>query len=290
MKLGSGALLTVLNKQRKKMGIPRLDNLDSPAAMQHIFLYSQSSILKSCGKLGRQLSPNLKERYLAPWLLSNEFDALSIEWPFVDRGMDLLWGLDEAKVKRQELKEQSNARAHYGTEDIRMHDPSETLFTPYRILKQVARNLPQRGHVLDMGSGLGRALLVFHLVKPALTLTGIEIVRERVRQSQKLFRSLPKRKSIRCLYENLGSPNSKIPKADFYFLFNPFTRSTLGRVLAQLTSRSDLTTSELWVIRTGLVYSLLKRSRGFKESFRSATDSNWAGQGFSCFQFRSTIR
>jgi SAM-dependent methyltransferase len=102
------------------------------------------------------------------------------------------------------------------------------------ILLALDRAKPAQGaRILDLGSGYGRVGFVLGLLRPDVDFIGYEYVEHRVEDSQAVANraGLPRTKFVT---QDLARHDFKIPEADVYYLYDPFSRETYGSVLNQL--------------------------------------------------------
>ncbi len=98
--------------------------------------------------------------------------------------------------------------------------------------------------IIDLGSGYGRVGLVYALLRPDIDFTGYEYVPHRVDVSNSASESLGLQDSLNYLVQDLSLQSFKIPDADFYYLYDPFSKETYYYVLKQIvevSKRRDVT-------------------------------------------------
>lgn len=99
-------------------------------------------------------------------------------------------------------------------------------------------DLKQGGKIIDLGSGYGRVGLVCSLLRPDIDFTGFEYVPHRVENSNLTCKSLDLQESLNFKTQDLSLESFKIPKADVYYLYDPFTKETYHYVLKQIVEVS----------------------------------------------------
>jgi hypothetical protein len=135
------------------------------------------------------------------------------------------------------------------TQDLGMrHDPAEKerlyegggvgVQSGYSTVLNALRHLdPAEGaRVIDLGSGYGRVALALGLLRPDLKITGYEFVEKRTNVALASARGLGLDARVRFLTQDLAAPGFRIPDAEIYYLYDPFTESTYAHVLAQLVA------------------------------------------------------
>ncbi len=107
------------------------------------------------------------------------------------------------------------------------------------ILLALHRIKPKKGaKIIDLGSGYGRVGLVCSLLRSDIDFIGYEFVPHRVDISIKACKDLSLEKSLRFFVQDLSDPSFKIPFADIYYLYDPFTKETYDYVLEQIIEYS----------------------------------------------------
>lgn len=98
--------------------------------------------------------------------------------------------------------------------------------------------LPQKARLIDLGSGFGRVGFVVSLLRPDINFTGYEYVGSRVEKANAAVEKLGISKQI-FFQQDLSSPEFKIPEAEVYYLFDPFTSETYKYVVSQLNQMAS---------------------------------------------------
>ncbi|WP_412469632.1 MULTISPECIES: hypothetical protein [unclassified Halobacteriovorax] len=88
--------------------------------------------------------------------------------------------------------------------------------------------------VVDLGSGYGRVGLVCSLLRPDLEFVGYEYVNHRVEVSNNACHNLGLDESLTFKVQDLSLKSFSIPKADIYYLYDPFSKETYDYVLNQI--------------------------------------------------------
>jgi hypothetical protein len=112
--------------------------------------------------------------------------------------------------------------------------------TSYATLLTALDNLrlPEGGHLIDLGSGLGRVGLLAGLWRADLRFTGYEYVGPRVKAANDAADRAGLAERILFTEQNLADPAFRIPLADAYYMYDPFCAETYERVLRQLNAYS----------------------------------------------------
>jgi hypothetical protein len=97
----------------------------------------------------------------------------------------------------------------------------QTLLTPYNELVLICKllNPLPNEHLIDLGAGYGRMGLVMNTYAPESFFTGYELVAERVNEGNRVFQQLNYLNG-QLYSQDLTDPNFKIPKANYYFLYD----------------------------------------------------------------------
>ena len=98
--------------------------------------------------------------------------------------------------------------------------------------------LPQKARLIDLGSGFGRVGFVISLLRPDISFTGYEYVSARVEKANAAIQKLGIAKQL-FYQQDLSSPEFKIPEAEVYYLFDPFTTETYKHVVSQLNEMAS---------------------------------------------------
>lgn len=221
---------------------------------------------------------------------------------FIVRAMGSFCSFEENLVRTDDFLAPSLYRAFDGLDDLfaihfegdqRMKaHASERLYegagrevqTSYAQIFSVLDHLKLRegAHLVDLGSGFGRMGLVAGLWRDDLKFTGYEFFGHRVDVSRASTKRLGLSDRVSFYEQDLSDPNFKIPSADVYYMYDPFTAETYERVIARL----------LDVGRTRAVSVVTKGHAG--ESFaKIASTSEWRApekfDGGVLWIFRSKI-
>lgn len=92
----------------------------------------------------------------------------------------------------------------------------------------------QGAKFIDLGSGYGRAGLVIGLLRPDMEFIGYEYVGHRVDIAQASSERAGLAEKVHFIEQDLASREFEIPKADIYYLYDPFTAETYKYVFDQL--------------------------------------------------------
>jgi hypothetical protein len=95
-------------------------------------------------------------------------------------------------------------------------------------------DLDEGAHLIDLGSGYGRVDLTAGLWRSDLRSTGYEFVGHRVEVSNASAEKAGLSKRVQFVEQDLGKSNFVIPKADVYYMYDPFCEETYQRVLEQI--------------------------------------------------------
>ena len=100
--------------------------------------------------------------------------------------------------------------------------------------------LPQAAKVVDLGSGYGRVGFAIGLLRPDLEITGYEYVPHRVDNANDVAKAAGLT-NVHFITQDLAAADFKIPKADVFYMYDPFSRETYGYVLDQLIAMGRTT-------------------------------------------------
>lgn len=117
-------------------------------------------------------------------------------------------------------------------------DP-ETLNTPYSEIAFFLKiiNPMRRDLFIDLGAGYGRVGLVLNKLYPEVDFIGYELVLERVNEGNRVFKNLGC--NYKLIEKDLSSTDFKLPKANFYFLYDFGKVSHIRNILKELEQLTD---------------------------------------------------
>ncbi len=116
----------------------------------------------------------------------------------------------------------------------------QTLLTPYQELSWMCECVKdQSGHVVDLGAGYGRLGMVMQQKLPKAFYTGVEIVRERVDEGNRIFGLLGSEKA-RLIAADLATTSYELPMGDCYFIYDYGTLDHIRWTMGQLQNLSDI--------------------------------------------------
>lgn len=118
---------------------------------------------------------------------------------------------------------------------------SSTLNTPYsELFRQVAQlGLEENATLCDLGCAYGRLGFVVAHLHPTVRFYGYEIVGPRVREANRVAKELGLSKTLQIFEQDASAKSFTPPECDLYFLYDPFNRETLLKVLNDLQAISE---------------------------------------------------
>ncbi|WP_413612250.1 SAM-dependent methyltransferase [Bdellovibrio sp. HCB-110] len=99
-------------------------------------------------------------------------------------------------------------------------------------------NLPLGSRFIDLGSGYGRVGLIVGLLRPDIDFKGYEYVAHRVDIASSSSLNLGMQDHVHFYTQDLSLESFKIPEAEIYYMYDPFSEETYAHVLAQLVEIS----------------------------------------------------
>lgn len=119
-------------------------------------------------------------------------------------------------------------------------DP-QTLNTPYSELATISDLLnPSAGELMvDLGAGYGRLGLVLHEKYPGVKFQGLELVKERVDEGNRVFLETGC-VNAELFVQDLMDEEFSLPIAEYYFLYDFGKTEHIRKTLRQLESIADL--------------------------------------------------
>lgn len=128
----------------------------------------------------------------------------------------------------------------------------QTLLTPYRELAWMCECVKDiEGHVVDLGAGYGRLGMVMQNKLPAAFYTGVEIVRERVDEGNRIFGLMGSEKA-RLIAADLASDSYELPMGDCYFIYDYGTLDHIRWTMGQLQNLADIHRFQIVARGTGI--------------------------------------
>jgi len=141
-------------------------------------------------------------------------------------GMDEVFGLNYNADEG--MKNASKERLYEGA-GIGVQSSYSTLLNALREINPV-----QGTRFIDLGSGYGRAGFVVGLLRPDIDFIGYEYVPHRVDIANASAKKLDLQTHVHFYAQDLAALDFKIPDADIYYMYDPFTKETYKYVLDQL--------------------------------------------------------
>lgn len=173
-------------------------------------------------------------------VLLDHLDAHDLSWYHqsqIDSLIDLASGIQTKEISekiQKESRREFNDR-HQGEETYSFAGPG-LLLTPYTEILNLfkAAGLKRGQSVVDLGAGFGRVGLALATQYPDVTVTGYEIVKERIEEGARVAKEWGLDSRVHLLEQNLADPDFKPQAADYYFAFNPVSGSTFDKILEDL--------------------------------------------------------
>ncbi|SMF79963.1 methyltransferase [Pseudobacteriovorax antillogorgiicola] len=147
-------------------------------------------------------------------------------------GLDLIFNLDYSCDKTMIVDKKNPERLYQGS-GVGVQSGYSTI-----LLALHFSNLPKNSCVVDLGSGYGRVGLAFSLLRPDIKFIGYEYVPHRVALANDTGRAFQLESNLTFIEQDLSLEDFKIPEADAYYLYDPFTKETYEHVLRQIIAVS----------------------------------------------------
>jgi hypothetical protein len=112
----------------------------------------------------------------------------------------------------------------------------KSLLTPYTELRQIIERLqPRAGEaMIDLGAAYGRLGFVVAKHAPGVSFKGYELVAERAREGNRCLENFAPHALIQLETADLRSLEFKLPKAEYYFMYDFGSREAIDKILAEL--------------------------------------------------------
>ncbi len=277
-------LLKSINLWRTKSKLSPIKNFSNRLLQVEVAHLAKLKAFHLSKSMARRGSHPQKKRWVLDCLNSTLFLSLSKKTFLGDECLDRILGLNERNVKSELFGK--DVKSLYRSEDIYLDLDPEDLFTPYRVLVDISHQLKLKPNefLIDLGSGLGRVGIVMGLLNPKLKFLGLELMKERHRQAKKAAQKLGIDPRIR--FECADLSKMTIPRADCYYLFNPFSYLTLRRVFQELHKNSENKSFKVVMAQVGRPPRMVKRHPWLKQVYLSPIDRNWRAHGYSFYASR----
>ncbi len=142
--------------------------------------------------------------------------------------LDQVLGLDYEADSGMKAELTNSERLYEGA-GVGVQSSYSTLFTALDAIQ------PSQGsRFIDLGSGYGRAGFVVGFMRPDIEFIGYEYVPHRVNMANECSRKLGLDSHVQFLTQDLSLKDFKIPEAEVYYMFDPFSEETYHYVLGQL--------------------------------------------------------
>lgn len=137
--------------------------------------------------------------------------------------------------------------------------------TPLYVLTELAQNMKFKPgeSLIDIGSGHGDPALVIGALNPQLKITGFDLVKEKVKWSQKSAEKLGV-ENVEFITQDLSDPKFKLPIADYYYFFNPVNPEVNHMLAERIRSYSKDRPIKVIIFGGGWSERIFEK-KGFKE-------------------------
>ncbi len=148
--------------------------------------------------------------------------------------------LDEAKSMRPQGVMANFSEALYQGYEVWIGLDPQVLNTPYEELVEICQHLKPspRELMVDLGAGYGRLGLVLKFYFPETRFIGIELVRVRVEEGQRILKKWNCNNAV-LLCQDLMDEDLVLPSADYYFIYDFGKVAHIRRILKKLEKLAD---------------------------------------------------
>lgn len=143
-------------------------------------------------------------------------------------GLDKIFNLNYQADVGMKTDLQNTERLYEGA-GIGVQSGYSTVLLALQYLKPI-----QGARFVDLGSGYGRVGLIVGLTRPDMDFKGYEFVEHRVNIASISSENLGLQGHVHFYTQDLSQKDFKIPEAEIYYMYDPFSEETYGHVLAQL--------------------------------------------------------
>lgn len=166
--------------------------------------------------------------------------------------------------------DKTNKKKHFGGTQTWIGLHPQALQTTYNEIFDALytiREFPIK-RVVDIGSGYGRVGLVMNSIFPSAEFIGLEILKQREFEGNRIFEKL-KLSNCKIILENVLEKDFVLPKAEVYFMYDFSEKEDICKILDILSTR--LTDDNFFLITKGdrIDFLLEKKYKEF-----------WSSNGF----------
>ncbi len=179
-----------------------------------------------------------------------------------------------AHEKQTGIKEEQRVRGSFEYAHAQTH---------YSLLIDIFNYLrpPGKKSLVDIGSGFGRVGFFLNLCFPELKYLGLELVEERVDCANKIAE---KNNFYNCKFmtQDLSDKEYVLPKADFYYFYDPLSEENLKKVILDLELQHKHNASHFMIIALSGYDDLLLeylKSQPWLQVIRSIEDTYFKQAG-----------
>ncbi len=134
----------------------------------------------------------------------------------------------------------------------------------YHDLKTLFKTLRPRPNdkIVDLGAGYGRMGIFLHWYYPNTHFLGLELVKERVNEANRIF------KNLNCfnksMIESDLSKLTELPLGDVYFIYDFGSEEHIKKILDLLLNESG----KILIVKGRICHNLIKKDPRFSEGFK----------------------
>lgn len=149
----------------------------------------------------------------------------------LDRTFDVLDDVLQIKYNLASDSIAATEERIYEGSGVGVQSSYSTILLALRYLK-----IPQKARFVDLGSGYGRVGFVIGLMRPDIQFHGYEFVDYRVDMTKKISEAFNMQDRVHFYHQDLSLNNFKIPEAEVYYMYDPFTDATYAHIIEQLNT------------------------------------------------------
>ena len=168
--------------------------------------------------------------------LHTQFKNLLMNQKFEEAEEVLLDEVYEVEDKMDDISEERyrEIEKHWSAVET-----GEIITTPLEVLYSINQKaqFATGSSLVDLGSGHGFPCIAFSVLNPSMSFLGIDIVKEKVDGASKSAKKLGL-KNIEFITQDLALSPYNIPKADYYYIHNPFNDDVCKHVIKTLSTFS----------------------------------------------------
>jgi hypothetical protein len=157
----------------------------------------------------------------------------AVEFKEIDRLIDDCLGIRVEEVHRAVVANPAYKIGFKG-ETLYSDIPPYFLNTSYVDFQAIANTIQMKPGetIVDLGCAIGRMGYLFGMKYPTVNYIGLEVVTERIKEAQRVAAAW-NLKNLNFIEQDLSKDDFKMPRAEYYFAYDPVGGSTRDKIFKQ---------------------------------------------------------